>query len=123
MQKAQNRGLKVAQRAHYRTPTYDVHAEAGLNLLSDRVEYHQMKEAYRRAGIDKYRDNRNLNTRAWDGPILKSHTPNGLAYTRSLEHTIANLWNSLDPPERNTETLDSFMLIQKIKLQIKKPKT
>ena len=114
--------MKVAQRANFRKPTYDVHAEANLNMLCDRVEYHQMKEAYRRASLDKYRDNRNLNTRAWDGPVLKLHTPNGVAYTRSLEYTIASLWNSLEPIERNSDTLDSFMLKQKIKLQIKKTK-
>ena len=122
IQRAQNRGIKVALRLHYRTPTYDVHALANLNMLHDRLEAHQMKEAYRRVKIEAYRDNRNLNTRAWDGPVLKCCTPNGVAYTRSLEHTISHVWNVLRPVDRNIETLEEFMSGVKIKLAIVKPK-
>ena len=69
---------------------------------------HQLKEAFIRSRNNKYKDNRNLNTRAWDGPLLKHVIANGGAYTRSLEHTLSLVWNHLDPEDRNIETLDKF---------------
>ena len=121
-QKAQNRGLKVAQRADHLTPTYNIHAVAKLNMLEDRMYAHQLKEAYVRSRQMKYRDNRNLVTRAWDGPILKCYTAHGGAYTRSLEHTLALVWNDLDPEDRKTETLDKFKLEITKFLLLNKPK-
>ena len=48
-QKAQNRGLKVAQSVDHLTPTYTIHAAAKLNMLEDRIYAHQLKEAYIRS--------------------------------------------------------------------------
>ena len=121
-QKAQNRGLKVAQRVDRLTPTYNVHATARLNMLEDRLYAHQLKEAYIRSRKIQYRDNRNLITRAWDGPLLKCHIPHGGAYTRSLEHSLAIVWNDLDPEDRCIETLDKFKLEINKFLFLNKPK-
>ena len=121
-QKAQNRGLKVAQRVDYLTPTYRVHAVARLNMLEDRLYAHQLKEAYIRSRKNKHKDNRNLNTRAWQGPILKCHTAHSAAYTRSLEHTLAFVWNDLEPEDRSLETLDRFKKEISKFLDLNKPK-
>ena len=107
-QKAQNRGLKVAMRVRFRERTNNIHARAKLNILEDRLYAHQVIEGYRRSRITKYLDQRNLHTRAFDGPILKYHTPNSVPYTRSIEFSVAQVWNELDPGDRTIETLEVF---------------
>ena len=121
-QKAQNRGLKVAMRLPFGTPTYDIHARARLNMLEHRMYAHQIKEGYSRSRIHKYVDNRNLLTRAWDGPVLTVLTANGAPYTRSLESTLGLVWNDLDSEDRNIETLDLFKNEIYKFLEINKPK-
>ena len=122
IQKAQNRGLKVAQRTDYLTPTYDIHARAKLNMLEDRLYVHQLKEAFIRCQKPRYRDNRNLVTRAWDGPILKCYTAHSCAYTRSLEHSLAFVWNDLIPADRMIDSLDKFKVELYKFLDLNKPK-
>ena len=61
-------------------------------------------------------------TRAWDGPILKYYTAHGGAYTRSLEHILALIWNDLDPEDRKIETLDKFKVEISKFLLLNKPK-
>ena len=114
LQFAQNRCLKICLKVDHLTDTNLVHAMAKMPMLKDRREAHLMNFMFKRSRDPEYTVNRNIPTRAHQGPILFRVTAHCEVYYRCIEHYGSMLWNMLPAPARLLPTLTSFKLDRKI---------
>ena len=68
---------------------------------------------FKRAQDSDYTVNRNVPTRAHQGPILFRLTAHGEIYYRCIEHYGSMQWNALPPPVRLLPSLKMFKLERK----------
>ena len=110
LQYAQNRCLKICLRVDHLTDTDWVHAKAKVPYLKDRRLAHLHNLMYKRANNREYTVNRDIPTRAHQGPILNRHTSHCDIYYRSVEHYGAMMWNNVPPPVR---LIPSYLLFKR----------
>ena len=110
LQYAQNRCLKICLKYPHLTSTDVVHSDANCNYLSDRRRIHMENFMYKRSRDDTYVDDRNIRTRAFDGPMVKVLHSNSATYDRSVEFRGAVIWNGLAPERRNIPNFDEFKI-------------
>ena len=105
-----------------RIHTSYVHEKAKVNYLVDRRLSHVYIEGHRRSCKSCYIKIMSVRTRSADGILLSNKLPHGESYKRSLEYTVSNLWNSLDPGKRNARYRNSSKFLLKRELKGMLPK-
>ena len=113
LQRLQNRCLKICEGVHRLTPTIEVHRETNMPLLSERIKYHMLLTAFKRAQDPNFRRVTNRATRLADGPVLKYHTIHCNIYRHSLEVQCAWEWLATQPYNRNIELFLEFKHLAK----------
>lgn len=93
MQRVQNRGLRVCIRPEERVSTDNLHRLAGVNKLEDLRWVSLLGLTFKRTGIRKYVDQRNIRTRAHDFPVLKTVNNIKIKYEKSVEYRTFKLWS------------------------------
>ena len=94
LQRIQNNCLRICFRADLPLSVDELHRAACLNLLTKRREHHLLNFAYIRTLHPNLTDNRLINTRAHNLPLLKVTRPNCTQFTKSVDFKSATLWNA-----------------------------
>ena len=105
--------LKLCLNLNPRYNNLETHKLANLNFLEDRRNVHVLNFMYLKLRSPMYKDNRIINTRKYDAPMLKIPP-----YTKTKSQNAAwyrgvSEWNKLDPDTRAIETYQEFTLMQK----------
>ena len=116
LQRLQNRALKICLKLPPRSSTAQIHKTAKINYLSDRINTHLLKYAYKKCeNVDNRSEHRRA-TRAQDAPLLKYVNAKKAIAKRSVEFKAERSWNALPPEKRSLDTYDAFSKDQKIVL-------
>ena len=118
LQTIQNINIKICLGLPSLTRTVEIHRLSKINHLEDRRNSHLLKLMYTRKDNVKYRDQRDMRTRRFDGISLK--VPNFVSATsqKSIWYRGATSWNQLPAAIRNLPTKDAFINFQKKAMQM-----
>ena len=105
LQTIQNQMLKLCLNLNPRNNNLETHRLAGLNFLEDRRNVHLLNFMYKKLRETKYQDNRQINTRKYDAPVLLVRP---YAETKSQ----SAVWY-IEPEMRAINTFDLFKSRQK----------
>ena len=100
LQRLQNKCLKICMGFNVRHGTANLHRVTKLPMLGVRRVAHVNNFMYTRLGNPSYIDNRDIRTRAHDGPLFSVKVPKIEMYKRSVKYAGAVQWNNLDPDIR-----------------------
>ena len=75
LQRLQNNALRICLRSDRHTTTDDLHTQASTPRLKDRRLVHIRNLAHKRSLKQGYLDLRNLRTRNFDAPVMKTFNP------------------------------------------------
>ena len=109
----QRRALRICLKAGDDMPENILLKSCSTALLEKRRYAHLMNFMYKKKSCTELLDIKTVNTRARAAPLFKTIIPKCQKYKNSVFYNGAIKWNSLPVNIRNTETYNSFKLIQK----------
>ena len=113
IQRLQNRCLRVCMGFDRRYSVDRAHRIAETPFLRDRRRAHVLNFMYKRKDNQTLLNVREIRTRAHDAPLFNIQIPICEAFKRSVGYFGSDMWNSLSPAVRNTDSFLAFKTLQK----------